>query len=352
MKRSNRDKKTAKQTHSEKVQERRDNGRFISDTEATLARLQDAHKKVADSQRSNNTAMRGIADRLNENLGSVVNKMLPDLKSFTISRLKINAPGFVTQQVQNQIDDAYDVRVPIFTRIFGGTAKYKAQALDQVHEQLKVKLRSWLNQPGNYKGADADAATKYAELQEASRTLAEQERKLSEQIAKLEQIRAAYSRKGAPAPDPKLVEAITNSAGKAHTIEVRTRGRSEREFDSVNDVLIPLIIWESVLRPHLVPEVHHHYGNDFGRDNFRSGGGASQDYTPIAGDRGGHDRGGGFQVNTASEQDSGNDDRGGGFQVNASSERDNNDRGGGFEIGNTASASAFAETSNDHGSIS
>lgn len=237
---------TAAHGHANGAKPRESGAKFHKDLSASIARLQTALAHVQRRKAALEGQLPGLVRNYAAKFNPIIQSLLPDLAPSSVSKLNREVPGFLSQKLRGDIEAARNPDVPFFTWLFGGSARYKQQALDDAHERIVERLKAYLNGleklPNAF--ADVDAARKAVAASKAEiNSLEARELGIQKQLEGLRRMQAAFSDPDRPVP-PKLGEAVAKSAN-APIASTQAAPGSTREFDYVDDVLIPQIIWNS-----------------------------------------------------------------------------------------------------------
>lgn len=220
--------------------------KFLRDTAKTLERLHEALSNVSGRRHILESQIETFQSNYTASMGRAINKTLPDLLPTTISRLGVAVPGFLNTQLRAEIQAARFPRVPFFTSLFGRSDKYIEDSVSNGLASLKIRLRRHVEgldaMPAGFEQA-ASSSKALTKAKSDYNTALAREQALKEQIAGLERIQAAFADGTRPVP-PTLAAAVANSATQ-NTTSSGSSG-SVHEFDYVNDILIPQMVWNSI----------------------------------------------------------------------------------------------------------
>lgn len=227
----------------------RQNSKFLNDLNKTIRRLHDALGRL----RVRKGTLAGQAETLSKQyerlLTNKIESLIPSLDPRVITNLNIDVPRFLTPQIRADIEEARYPKIPFWTWFWGNSRAFRDEKAKGGIAQLRMQLRRHLQKldilPAYFHEAIA-AGESLKKVREDFQKAMTRENSLKEQIAGLERIGYSFGDRR-PVP-PKVAEAVSKAANSNPNTD-STIGSGGREFNYIDDVLIPNEIWNSVFHP-------------------------------------------------------------------------------------------------------
>lgn len=221
--------------------------KFLQDIATTTQKLYTALGHVERRKQVMRKQLTRLDAERTQAISVAVYKMLPDLSRRTISKLHSAVPGFITAEMRGEIEEARNPIVPFWTWIFGNSLRYKQDVIAAALAFLRLRLKLYVGlmreMPEAFQEVGASAKA-YQALKDDLEKTATREASMKTQIAGLERIQEAFARDNSRPVPPTLAEAVSNSASASS--KASTTGLGGHEFNYIDDVLIPNMIWNSV----------------------------------------------------------------------------------------------------------
>jgi hypothetical protein len=227
--------------------------KFLRDTGSAMRRLELVLGRLQSRRRALESEMSDLQSRWEKSMDAAVNTLLPDLSPRSIAKLTAAVPNFLTRHMREEVDDAHNVTVPFFTWLFGGSKRYREAELRTTRSWLISRLRAHLGTlsklPETF-SVGTSISTDYGKVTTELKEVKEREVKAKLQLEGLRRTLASFQHNPRAVP-PQMAEAMEKAAKEksAAGVSASTTSNSDRDFNYVDDVLIPQIIWDTYFNP-------------------------------------------------------------------------------------------------------